>query len=101
MTGELAPPAERTSNAALLAGFGALVLLATAELLVPGLAAGRSLRITLLAGVLMAKVGIVFVAFLRVPANRRSTGLLAAALVMAVGFAVVLMLESWYRSGGR
>jgi len=71
------------------------------ELLVPGLAAGRSLRITLLAGVLMAKVGIVFVAFLRVPANRRSTGLLAAALVMATGFAVVLMLESWYRSGVR
>ena len=92
---------ERTSNAALVAGFGALMLLATAELLVPGLAAGRALRITLLAGLLMAKIGIVFLAFLRVRANRRSTGLLAAALVMAAGFAVVLMIESWYRSGIR
>jgi hypothetical protein len=92
---------ERTSNAAVFAGFGALVLLATAELLVPGLAAGRSLRITLLAGLLMAKIGIVFLAFLRVRANRRSTGLLAAALVMAAGFAVVLMIETWHRSGIR
>lgn len=92
---------ERTSNAAVFVGFGALVLLAMAELAVPGLAAGRSLRITLLAGLLMAKIGIVFVAFMRVRANRRSTGLLAAALVMAAGFAVVLMLESWYRSGVR
>jgi hypothetical protein len=92
---------ERTSNVALFAGFGALVMLTTAELLVPELAAVRALRITLLAGLLMAKVGIMFVAFLRVGANRRSTGLLAAALVMAAGFAVVLMIESWYRSGVR
>jgi uncharacterized membrane protein len=92
---------ERTSSAALFAGFAALVLLATAELLVPGIAADRSLRITLLVGLLMAKIGIVFLAFLRVRANRRSTGLLAAALVMAAGFAVVLMIESWYRSGIR
>ena len=90
-----------TSNAALAVGFGALLMLTTAELLVPGLAAGRSLRITVLVGLVMAKIGIVFVAFLRVRANRRSTGLLAAALVMAVGFAVVLMIESWYRSGVR
>ena len=99
MNGEVATG--RSGNAALVAGFGALVLLATAELLVPGLAAGRSLRITVLAGLLMAKIGIVFVAFLRVRANRRSTGLLAAALVLAAGFAVVLMIESWYRSGIR
>lgn len=92
---------ERTSNAALFAGFGALLMLTMAELFVPGLAAGRSLRITVLAGLLMAKIGIVLVAFLRVRANRRSTGLLAAALVMAAGFAVVLMVESWYRSGVR
>ena len=92
---------ERTSTAGLVAGFGALLMLTTAELLVPGLAAGRSLRITALAGLLMAKIGVVLVAFLRVRANRRSTGLLAAALVMAAGFAVVLMIESWYRSGVR
>ena len=92
---------ERTGNAALAVGFGALLMLTTAELLVPGLAASRSVRITALVGLAMAKMGIVFVAFLRVRANRRSAGLLAAAVVMAAGFAVVLMIESWYRSGVR
>lgn len=99
MNGEV--PMERTSNAALFSAFAVLLLLTTAELLVPGLAAGRALRITVLAGLLMAKIGLVFVAFLRVRANSRFTGLLSAGLVFAVGFAIVLMLESWYRSGVR
>jgi hypothetical protein len=87
----------RTSNAALFGAFAVLLVLTTAELLVPGLAAGRDVRITLLASLLMAKIGLVFVAFLRVRANSRFAGLLAAALVSAVGFAVVLMIETWYR----
>lgn len=93
--------AHRPRVAAIAAAFCALLALTTAELMVPGLAADRQLRITLLAGLLMAKIGLVFVAFLRVRANRRSTGLLAVALVFAAGFAIVLMLESWYRAGVR
>jgi cytochrome c oxidase subunit IV len=92
---------DRSSGAAIAAAFGALLALTTAELLVPGLAAGRQLRITLLAGLLMAKIGLVLVAFLRVRANRRAAGLLAVAFVMATGFAIVLMLEIWYRGGIR
>jgi hypothetical protein len=92
---------DRIGGAAIAAAFGALLALTTAELLVPGLAAGRQLRITLLAGLLMAKIGLVLVAFLRVRANRRASGLLAAAFVMATGFAIVLMLEIWYRGGIR
>ena len=92
---------DRIGAAAIAIAFGALVALSTAELLVSRLAASRQLRITLLAGVLMAKIGLVLVAFLRVRANRRSTGLLGVALVMAAGFAIVLMLESWFRAGLR
>ena len=92
---------ERPRIAAIAAAFCALLALATAELLVPGLAADRRLRITLLAGLLMAKIGLVLVAFLRVRTNRRSTGLLAVALAFAAGVAIVLMLESWYRAGVR
>jgi hypothetical protein len=83
----------------IVAVFGALCALTAAELLVPGLAAGRSLRIGLLVALLLGKVALVSLFFLRVRANRRWNGLLVVAVVLAVGFAIVLMLESWYRGG--
>ena len=97
---EAAAPAS-TGTGTLAATFGALAALTAGELLVPGLSAPRSLRIALLVGLLLAKVVLVFLVCLRVRANRRLVGLLAVALVMAVGFAVVLMLESNYRGAIR
>jgi hypothetical protein len=92
---------DRHGARSLVAAVVILMLLTTAELLVPGQEDSRALRITALAGLLFLKVGIVSVFFLRVRANRRATGLLAVALIMAAGFAVILMIESWYRGGLR
>jgi hypothetical protein len=85
-------------RAALLAT-ATLAILTSAELAVLGIAElGRTARITALAGLLMAKVGLVFVFFMRGPATRSTSRLAFAALVTAVGFAVVLMLEVAFRA---
>ena len=52
--------------------FVALLALTSAELIVVGLDAGRAARITALAGLLMAKVGVVMAFFMHARANRRA-----------------------------
>ena len=54
-----------------LAAFVALLALTSGELIVVGLDAGRAARITALAGLLMAKVGVVMAFFMHARANRR------------------------------
>jgi len=78
-------------------GFVAIVALMIAELTVIGLDVDRAVRVTALSGLLMAKVGLVLVVFLRVRFRRRDPRLALAALFLAAGFAVVLMLEMAFR----
>lgn len=80
-------------------GFLALAILTIAELLVVGLDFGldRAARVTVLCGLLMAKAGLVLAVFLRVGGRRRDPRLALAALFLASGFAVVLMLEMAFR----
>jgi len=87
----------RPATARLVAAFVALVALTSAELWVIGLPAGRAARITALAGLLMAKVGLVLSFFMRARASRRASWLALTAIVAAAGFAVVLMLEMVFR----
>jgi cytochrome c oxidase subunit IV len=94
---EAQPPAQRARFLPLGAAFGALVALTLCELLVARMAAGRAARITALAGLLMAKVGLVLSFFMHARASRRA----AAFALIAIGFAaaagVVLMLETVWR----
>ena len=78
-------------------GFAALVLLTIAELILIGLDLDRAVRVTALCGLLMAKAGLVLAVFLRVRPGRRDPRLALAALFLAAGFAVVLMLEMAFR----
>ncbi len=71
------------------------------EIVVAGLAAGRSARIAALVALLVAKVALVMTSFMRVPVYRRWAGLALTAIVAAVGFAVVLMLDTAVRVGVR
>jgi heme/copper-type cytochrome/quinol oxidase subunit 4 len=78
-------------------GFGVLAALTIAELVVVGLDLDRGLRVTALCGLLIAKAGLVLKVFLRVGARRRDPRFALAALLLAAGFAVVLMLEMAFR----
>jgi heme/copper-type cytochrome/quinol oxidase subunit 4 len=78
-------------------GFVAIVALTIAELTVIGIDVDRAVRVTALCGLLMAKVGLVLMVFLRVRFRRRDPRLAMAALFLAAGFAVVLMLEMAFR----
>ena len=79
------------------AAFVALLALTSAELLVVGLDAGRAARITGLAGLLMAKVGLVMAFFMHARANRRASWFVLVAIGFAAGAGVVLLLEIAYR----
>jgi heme/copper-type cytochrome/quinol oxidase subunit 4 len=81
---------------ALAGAFAALCLLTAVELVVAGSSAGRAGRIAALVALLLAKAGVVLVAFMRAPASRRAAWLTLAAIATAVGFAVVLVLEAAY-----
>jgi hypothetical protein len=83
----------RPRVAPLMAAFAALVVMTTGELMVVGLAVGRAARITALAGLLMAKVGLVLSLFMRARASRHASWLALVSIGAAAGFAVVLMLE--------
>jgi cytochrome c oxidase subunit IV len=96
MTGE-ADTASRPATFPLLAVFALLVALTACELLVPGMDAGRAARITALAGLLLAKVGLVLSFFMRARASRRAARLTLLAVGVAAGAAVVLMLETVFR----
>jgi hypothetical protein len=87
----------RQSGLALGATFAALIALTSLELIVIGLGIERAVRITALAGLLMAKVGLVLFSLMRARENRRAARLTLVAIVFGAGTAVVLMLESVYR----
>ena len=88
----------RQSRRALGTAFAALCVLTAAELLVVGVGsgAGRSAPGAALVTLLLAKAGVVLAFFLRAPARPRAAALTLAAIVMAVGFAVVLILEAGF-----
>lgn len=86
----------KQSGRALASAFAALCVLTVAELVVVGSGAGRSARVVALVGLLITKVGVVLSFFLRAAARPRAAALTLAAIVMAVGFAVVLLLEAGF-----
>jgi heme/copper-type cytochrome/quinol oxidase subunit 4 len=90
----------KQSGRALAGAFAALCVLTVAELLVvgsgSGSGAGRSVRVVALVGLLITKAGVVLSFFLRASARPRAAALTLAAIVMAVGFAVVLLLEAGF-----
>jgi hypothetical protein len=92
-----ASSANRPATSALVAVFAVVAALTAGELFVIGMAASRAARIGALGGLLMAKVGIVLSWVLGGRAARGAAALPLVAIVMAVGFAVVLMLEIVYR----
>jgi hypothetical protein len=90
---DVAPPA----TAAVVGTFVLLVALVCCELGVVGLSVGRAPRITLLAALLMTKVGLVLSCFMRARASWRASWLALVSIGAAAGFAVVLMLEMAFR----
>ena len=100
MTEEATDDAATTKQSprALAGAFGALCVLTAAELAVAGSGAGRAGRAVVLVALLLVKAAVVLTAFMRAPASRRSAWLTFAAIATAVGFAVVLVLESAYRA---
>jgi cytochrome c oxidase subunit IV len=96
MTGD-ADTASRPKMSPLLAAFALVAALTACELFVAGMDAGRAARITALAGLLMAKVGLVLSFFMRARASRRAARLTLLAIGVAAGVAVVLMLETVFR----
>jgi len=89
--------ASRPKTFPLLAVFALLAALTACELFVAGMDAGRAARITALAGLLMAKVGLVLSFFMRARANRRAARLTLLAIGVAAAAGVVLMLEMVFR----
>jgi hypothetical protein len=101
MTQDVQALAARPSNRLLGAIFAAVAVLTTLELVVVGLPVERAARITALAGLLIAKVGLVLFGVMRAGENRRAAALMLVALPFAVGVAVILMLETMFRAGVR
>ena len=81
----------------LAAAFGALVALTICEVLIAGSEAERAGRITALAGLLIAKVGLVLSFFMHARKNRRSSVGAFVAIAFVALVAVVLMLETMFR----
>jgi hypothetical protein len=96
-TETFAPRREAISTAAVVVVFTLLACLTAAELVVVGMEAGRAARITALAGLLMAKVGLVLSWIMRGRTRRQATRLTVLAIVLAAGAAVVLMLDTVFR----
>ena len=85
--------------AATVLTFAALAALTAAELKVAALDIAGPGRTTALAGLLLLKVGLVLLVCLRADFRRRSaTRLTLLALVLAAGFAAVLMLEAAFQA---
>jgi hypothetical protein len=74
-----------------------LAFLTASELFVAGMDAGRAARITALAGLLMAKVGLVLSWIMGGRAHRQATRLTVLAIALAAAAAVVLMLDTVFR----
>ena len=92
-----ADTASRPATFPLLAVFALLAALTACELFVSGMDAGRAARITALAGLVIAKVGLVLSYFMRARASRRAARLTLLAIGVAAGVAVVFMLETVFR----
>jgi heme/copper-type cytochrome/quinol oxidase subunit 4 len=103
MTSTAADSEHRPAGAiALAAAFLSLLALTAGELfVVTGLDAGRPARITALAALLMAKVGVVLSFFMHARRDRRASWFVLVAIVFAAGAAVVLLLETAYRVRGQ
>jgi hypothetical protein len=101
MTQDADALAARPSSRALGAIFAGLAALTTLELIVVGLSIERAARITALAGLLTAKVGLLLFGVMRARDNRRAAALTLVAIPFAAGIAVVLMLETMFRVGVR
>ena len=82
-----------------LAVFAALLALVALELVVVRLDAGRAERVTALCGLAMAKAALVLLGFMRLGSESRVVRVTALLpLLLAPGFAVVLMLEAAFRA---
>ncbi len=91
----------RRGRAQYVAGFLVLVALTALELGVIRLDVLRAARITALAGLAMAKAGLIVWVFMDLRAQPRVVQVLAfAPLLLAPGFTVVLMLDVVYRAAG-
>jgi cytochrome c oxidase subunit IV len=93
--------ADRPRRASTLAVFAVLAALTVAEILVAASGVYARLRTTALAGLLMAKAGILLAFSLRATWRRPATRLVLLSLLAATGFTIVLMLEAVYRAGIR
>jgi len=74
-----------------------LIAMTSLELIVVGMQIHRASRITLLAGLLIAKLTLVIFSLMGGAEDRRSARLTLTALAFAAGVAVVLMLETVWR----
>jgi len=92
---------ERPPRTSSLGAFAVLAILTGAEVLVASSGLGDRRRVTALTGLLLAKAGILLVFSLRASWRRSAPRLALIALLLAVGFTVVLMLEAVYRTGVR
>jgi len=92
---------DRPRRGSALGVFALLALLTAAEILVATSGSDDRLRTTALAGLLMAKAGILLAWSLRASLRRPAHRLALLALPLAAGFTVVLMLEAVYRTGVR
>ena len=88
--------AGRASRASL---FVVLAVLTAIELGLAACGADSRLRLTSLCGLLLLKAGLLLAFSLRATPRRPAPRLALLALVVAVGFTVVLMLEAAYRAG--
>ncbi|MES1207415.1 MAG: hypothetical protein ABUS79_15880 [Pseudomonadota bacterium] len=101
MTAGATEPVAPARRGPALATYAVLAALTAAEIAVArGGGDGRD-RTTALAGLLLAKAGILLAFSLRATPRRPGPRLALLAVVVAVGFAVVLMLEAVYRAGLR
>jgi len=98
MTADETEAPARPGRTALVA-FGALALATGAELwLAVGVSGDRATRVAALAGLLAAKGAIVLSWLMGARAHRRTAALTLAAMGIALGYGVILMLEAAFRA---
>ena len=82
-----------------LTAFAAMVTITTLELVVIQLPVERAARITALCGLAATKAAVVLMAFMNLRGEARGLRLgVLAPMLLAPGFAVVLMLEAAFRA---
>jgi cytochrome c oxidase subunit IV len=92
---------ERPRRAPTLGVFAVLAVLTVTEIFVASSSVDDRLRSTALTGLLLAKAGILLAFSLRASLRRSASRLTLLAVLVAVAFTVVLMLEAVYRAGVR